>query len=337
MRLGFLNSAPEQHRYSMDIRSTSRVNGVRKAAGKGTRRAKSAAGDHAGHPLDHRDVESMRKPVTRSKPAPARAFAPVRARPRFPVWLIAVLLALVTIVLYWPATGHDFVNFDDNVYVLDNSHVTGGLTWQSIRWAFSSLEAGFWHPLTWLSILADSKFYGLQARGYHLTGVLLHAANTVLLFLALQRMMRATWRSAFVGGLFGLHPLHVESVAWVSERKDVLSGFFWMLSLLMYVRYAQQPRSARPLPADAGRKSIFHPPPAIFYLLSLAFFLCGLMSKPMVATLPLMLILLDWWPLGRMQFNTPGTKTQEYPCAGFGRRSLFWRQPLSAGWLPFTA
>ena len=123
----------------------------------------------------------------------------------------------------------------------ENAHVQSGLNWQSIQWAFSNLEAGFWHPLTWLSILADCQFYGLQAWGHHLTSVLLHAASTGVLFLALQRMTGATWRSAFVAGLFGWHPLHVESVAWAAERKDVLSGFFWMLTLLLYARYAEVP------------------------------------------------------------------------------------------------
>ena len=152
------------------------------------------------------------------------------------------MLALVTIAIYWLATGHDFVEFDDSVYVCQNAHVQSGLNWPSICWAFSNLEAGFWHPLTWLSILADGQCYGLQAWGHHLTSVLLHAASTGLLFLALQRMTGATWRSAFVAGLFGWHPLHVESVAWAAERKDVLSGFFWMLTLLLYARYAEDSR-----------------------------------------------------------------------------------------------
>ena len=164
-------------------------------------------------------------------------------RSRVPVWLMAGLLVLVTIAIYWPVMSHNFVNFDDDLYVCQNAHVRGGLTWQSIQWAFSSLEAGFWHPLTWLSILADCQFYGLKAWGHHLTSVLLHAASTGGLFLALRRMTGATWRSAFVAGLFGWHPLHVESVAWVAERKDVLSGFFWMLTLLLYARYVEETRT----------------------------------------------------------------------------------------------
>ncbi|MEI8042685.1 MAG: hypothetical protein WCL11_14840, partial [Verrucomicrobiota bacterium] len=153
--------------------------------------------------------------------------------------LICVLLGAVTMAVYWPVMGHDFVNFDDDTYVYRNAQVQSGLNWQSIHWALSNLEAGFWHPLTWLSILADCQLYGLHARGHHLTSVLLHTASTVVLFLALRRMTGAAWRSAFVTALFGSHPLHVESVAWAAERKDVLSGLFWMLTLWAYVRYAE--------------------------------------------------------------------------------------------------
>jgi tetratricopeptide (TPR) repeat protein len=247
------------------------------------------------------------------------------ARPGLPVWLIAVLLVLVTMALYWPATGHDFVNCDDPDYVTANPDVQGGLNWPSIQWAFSNLGLGFWHPLTWLSILADCQFYGLRAWGHHLTSVLLHAAGTGMLFLALQRMTRATWRSAFVAGLFGWHPLHVESVAWVSDRKDVLSGFFWMLTLLLYARYVEEtgPRGQElddrakgegpdTLEDRAERGDEPSPPvtrhAARYYTLALVCFVCGLMSKPMVVTLPLMLLLLDWWPLQRLPFNTPRPK-----------------------------
>ncbi|MCY2924826.1 MAG: tetratricopeptide repeat protein [Planctomycetota bacterium] len=226
----------------------------------------------------------------------------------------------MTLAVFWPVTGHDFVNYDDTVYVTANPHVTGGLSWQSIRWAFSNLEAGFWHPLTWLSILADCQFYGLHAWGHHLTSLLLHAAGTVVLFLALQRMTRATWRSALVALLFGLHPLHVESVAWASERKDVLSGLFWMLTLLMYARYAEE-LSARGQEPDnhpantegqdarknrAVRGDGVSPPatrhPSWYYTLALVCFGCGLMSKPIVVTLPFVLLLLDYWPLQRLSF-----------------------------------
>jgi tetratricopeptide (TPR) repeat protein len=269
------------------------------------------------------------------------------ARACVPVRLMAVLLALVTIALYWPATGHDFVNFDDSLYVYQNVHVQSGLNWQSIRWAFTNLEVGFWHPLTWLSILADGQFYGLQAWGHHLTSVLLHAASTGMLFLALQRMTGATWRSAFVAGLFGWHPLHVESVAWASERKDVLSGFFWMLTLLLYVRYAEDRRRKT---EDGRQKAVVRPPSAvlstlrsatedglrrtggpwsIFYLLCLLFFALGLMSKPMVVTLPLVLLLLDWWPLQRLPCETLSPKLKPM-------LSLIWEKvPFLAAALVF--
>ena len=203
---------------------------------------------------------------------------------------VCLVLAAVTVAVFWPVTGHDFVNYDDNLYVTGNPHVTDGLSWQSIRWAFSNLEAGFWHPLTWLSILADCQFYGLRVWGHHLTSVLLHAASTVVLFLALRRLTGATWRSAFVAGLFGLHPLHVESVAWVSERKDVLSGFFWMLTLWAYGCYTQPSKVQ-------GLKS------KVPYGLALVCFVCGLMSKPIVVTLPFVLLLLDYWPLRRWELR----------------------------------
>jgi len=176
----------------------------------------------------------------------------------FQAGVVCALLVVATLAGYWPVVGYDFVTYDDPVYVYENAHVQSGLTAQSVRWAFANLEAGFWHPLTWLSLLVDRACFGLRPGGYHLTSLLLHVANTLLLFLALRRMTGATWRSAVVAALFALHPLHVESVAWVSERKDVLSTFFWMLALLMYARYVepanlqpfqskvQSPKSAEP-------------------------------------------------------------------------------------------
>ena len=134
---------------------------------------------------------------------------------------ICALLFAVVVSVFWPCLHHDFVNLDDNVYVYDNLHVRNGLTRQSILWAFSNLDAGFWHPLTWLSIMLDCQLFGMHPGGHHLTSLLLHAANTILVFLVFQRMTRMVWRSAFVALLFGLHPLHVESVAWAAERKDV--------------------------------------------------------------------------------------------------------------------
>ena len=223
------------------------------------------------------------------------------------MWLLAAVLALVTIVLYWPATGYDFINFDDPDYVAANPHVQAGLTWEGIGWALTSLDIGLWHPLTWISHMLDCQWFGLHPGRHHLTSVLWHAANTVLVLVVLRGMTGALWRSAVVAALFALHPLHVESVAWVSERKDVLSTFFVLLMLWAYHRYAvcrmqnaecgMQP----PTPDPTFHVSRFTILASQFYLLSLCFFALGLMSKPMIVTLPLLLLLLDYWPLGRMQ------------------------------------
>src|ERR1035441_897264 len=154
--------------------------------------------------------------------------------------LICGLLGLATLATFGPVIGHDFVNFDDLGFVTLNPHVTSGLSWANIEWAFRSGSlTGIWHPLTWLSHMLDAQLFGLRPGWHHLTSLLFHATNAVLLFLLLQRMTRAPWRSAAVATLFALHPLHVESVAWVAERKDVLSAFFFMLTLLAYARYAE--------------------------------------------------------------------------------------------------
>jgi hypothetical protein len=179
---------------------------------------------------------------------------------RFPVWLMAALLVLVTIALYWPATGHDFINYDDNDYVLDNTHVTSGLTLENARWAFRSGYASNWHPITWLSHMLDCQVFGLNSWGHHLTNVLLHALNAALVFALLQQMTGATWRSLFVAALFAVHPLRVESVAWVAERKDVLSGCFGLLSLICYARYVQVQSLKSKVQSQEPESSI--PPPA---------------------------------------------------------------------------
>ena len=165
----------------------------------------------------------MRRPATNCEPGPTRAATPVMARPRFPVWLMAALLALVTITVYWPATGFDFTNLDDPAFVISNRHVQGGLNWEGVKWAFRLNEGDYWHPLTWLSLMLDVSFFGPKAGGFHFTNVAFHAANSVLVFLLLRLLTGAFWRSAMVAALFALHPLRVESVAWVTERKDVLS------------------------------------------------------------------------------------------------------------------
>ena len=181
----------------------------------------------------------------------------------------------------------DFVGYDDTVYVTENWHVLQGLTWEQVDWAFANLAAGFWHPLTWLSHMLDAQVYGLHAWGHHLTNLLLHTASTVLLFMLLHRMTGFVWRSAVVAALFAIHPLHVESVAWVAERKDVLSAFFGFVSLWFYISYAQ-------LKTGKKESAIAN------YSLSLMFFACSLASKATLVTLPFLMLALDYWPLKRV-------------------------------------
>ena len=197
--------------------------------------------------------------------------------------LICLVLAVLTVAAFWQLKDSGFVNFDDQLYIYENDYIQSGLNFDSIKLAFSSDLAkysGHWHPLTWLSLMLDHSLFGLNPVGYHLVNLLLHILNTVLLFLILWRMTRVLWPSAFVAALFAIHPLHVESVAWVVERKDVLSTFFWMLTLGAYSYYAEQQTFRR-------------------YAFVLLFFVLGLMSKPMLVTLPFVLLLLDFWPLQR--------------------------------------
>lgn len=197
------------------------------------------------------------------------------------------MLGLGTAALYWPIINHPFILYDDEQYVTGNTHITTGLSWTNFTWAFTSGEAANWHPLTWLSHQLDCSLFGLKAGGHHLINLLFHVVNTLLLFVFLRGATGTVWRSALVAALFAWHPLHIESVAWVSERKDVLSTFFWLLTLMAYVGYAQR-RSTN------SRLSTLN------YFLALSFFACGLMSKPMVVTLPFVLLLLDFWPLKRL-------------------------------------
>jgi protein O-mannosyl-transferase len=195
---------------------------------------------------------------------------------------ICVALALGTLALYWPLTHYDFTNIDDPRFVTQNPHVQAGLTWQGFLWAFKSVYTEAWQPVTWLSHMLDCQIYGLKAGGHHLTNILFHVANTVLLFLCLEKLTGATGRSAFVAALFACHPLHVEPVAWVCERKELLSAFFWLLGTMVYIRYARKP--------GAGT-----------YLVILALYALGLMSKPSIITLPCVFLLLDFWPLNRFK------------------------------------
>jgi tetratricopeptide (TPR) repeat protein len=220
------------------------------------------------------------------------------------VVFICVLLALVTVGVYWPIAKQGFINFDDPDYVSGNPRVQAGLTMESIRWAFTSSYSSNWHPLTWLSHMLDCQLYDLKPAGHHITNLLFHVANSLLLFGLLQRLTGALWRSAFAAALFALHPLHVESVAWVSERKDVLSAFFFMLTVGAYARYAevQSLKSKVQSPGADAPRNTQHA--SGYYVLALFLFALGLMSKPMLVTLPFVLLLLDYWPLGRLQLST---------------------------------
>ena len=207
--------------------------------------------------------------------------------------LICAALALAVAAAYWPVRQCGFVGYDDYDYVVNNDAIQHGLNWRAAAWAFTTTHAGNWHPLTWFSHLVDFQLYGLNAAGHHATSLLFHAANSILLFLLLKRMTGAMRPSAMVAALFALHPMHVESVAWIAERKDVLSAFFWMLSVWAYVRYAEECKMQNDHHVERGKKC------KIFYALALACFAMGLMSKPMVVTLPFILLLLDYWPLAR--------------------------------------
>jgi len=203
----------------------------------------------------------------------------------------AALLGTLATLAYWGTLAHDFVNYDDPEYVVNNPYVARGLTREGWDWAWHSTHGGNWHPLTWLSWQVDAQMGGMSPRAFHRTNALLHAANVILLFVALRSLSGAVWRSAFVAALFGLHPLHVESVAWVSERKDVLSMFFGMAALLAYATYARRRSIAR-------------------YLLVASGLTLSLLSKPMLVTLPCVLLLLDLWPLGRWRHEGEGSKEQ---------------------------
>ena len=185
-------------------------------------------------------------------------------------------------------------------YVSANPHVLAGLGWQGAEWAATAFKGGSWHPLTWLSLMLDAQIFGLRPGGYHLTNLLLHAASTVLLFLLLRRTAGATWRSALVAALFALHPLHVESVAWVAERKDVLSTFFEILALWAYALYAEAKLADLSGVERSSARASKQRDNRIYYSLALVFFVFALMSKPMAVTLPIIMLLMDWWPLRRI-------------------------------------
>jgi Flp pilus assembly protein TadD len=240
--------------------------------------------------------------------------------------LVCLLLSAVTLAVYWQVSGFEFTNFDEFQMVLSNPYVLGGMTLRGFSWALTTSWFEYWHPLTWLSHMLDCELFGANPGWHHLVSLGFHVANTLLLFVVLQRMTEARWRSAMVAALFALHPLHVESVAWIAERKDVLSAFFFFLTLWAYVRYVevQSPKSKVPgLKSEAGNlgaENTAHAAvprsmldvgcwmldvrplsPGFWYWTAVFMFACGLMCKPMVVTLPFVLLLLDYWPLRRMQ------------------------------------
>ena len=227
---------------------------------------------------------------------------------------IGLLLALVTLLVYLPATSYQFINYDDRLYVTENPIVNSGLTWAGVKWAFAGFHVSNWHPLTWLSHMIDCDLFRLNPAGPHLVNILFHAVNTALLFALVFRLTRKPWPAAFVAALFAWHPLHVESVAWIAERKDVLSTFFSLLTLLSYARYVQ----------ENHRSSLWF---------ALLFFALALLSKPMPVTLPLVMLLVDYWPLNRF---SAGKGQSDSPAAPTTRPSIadHWRSIFVEKW-PF--
>jgi Tfp pilus assembly protein PilF len=204
----------------------------------------------------------------------------IKISPRKKIVTVCVVLTLLCIAVFGQTIWFDFIKFDDPAYVTENTRVQSPLTPEGLKWLFLNTEAGYWHPLTWLSFMMDFQFFGLNPGGYHLTNLLLHLLNTLLLFWLFHRMTKEIWLSALIAAFFALHPLHVETVAWISKRKDLLSAFFWILSLCAYVAYTEKPSAKK-------------------YLLAMLFFGLALMSKPMAITLPVVMIILDFWPLRR--------------------------------------
>ncbi len=205
--------------------------------------------------------------------------------------IICILLSALVLAIYWKVQYHEFINYDDGRYITQNKHVKSGLSKENFIWAFTHSHSANWHPITWLSHMLDSHFYGLNPNGHHLTSLGLHIANSLLLFLVLCRMTGEVWKSCFVASLFAFHPINIESVAWTSERKSVLSTLFWLLTTWAYINYVQKQNFAR-------------------YSIVFLFFILGLMSKPMLVTLPFVFLLLDYWPLNRFKIS-PANKASQ--------------------------
>jgi len=262
-----------------------------------------------------------RKTPTARKAEPTARRASWKQNLRRP-GLLCLLLAAMTLAVFLPVARYGYVNYDDSDYVTANAHVQSGLNWENVGWALKSGHASNWHPLTWMSHMLDIQLFGENPGAQHLVSLGFHIADTLLLFLLLRRMTGALWRSVMVAGLFALHPLRVESVAWISERKDVLSAFFFLLTLGAYARYAEGRRQnveCRRQKADGGsqKPALRAPvhgsrftavPGAVWYLLALVCFALGLMSKPMLVTLPFVLLLVDFWPLQRFGSSANGAR-----------------------------
>lgn len=247
----------------------------------------------------------QRKSAPRRFTTPADEAPPSTAKDRWRLIAVSVFLVVAVWLIYGQTLRHEFVNYDDMDYVTKNAQVSRGLTLEGIVWAFTRFHSSNWHPLTWISHMLDSQLYGLNAGGHHLTNVLLHSLNAALLFLLVRQMTGALWGSALVAALFALHPLRVESVAWVSERKDVLSGLFFILTLMAYRRYARAPTRSR-------------------YVAVTILFALGLMSKPMLVSLPLVLLFLDHWPLRRVDLFSFRTSEERKTLWELLREKLPW-------------
>lgn len=217
---------------------------------------------------------------------------------RYRTLLVCVFLAALNLIVYWQVQYYDFIDFDDNIYILENLHIQSGLTSRGIVWSFTTTHTTNWHPLTWLSLMLDFDLYRLNPAGYHWTNLLIHIANALLLFVFLDRTTKEIWKSAFVAILFSIHPLNIESVAWVAERKNVLSTFFWFLTMFVYVVYREGPSLKK-------------------YVLVVLAFALGLMAKPFLVTLPFTLILLDYWPIRRISLELSKKPTGMHPWRDF--------------------
>lgn len=204
--------------------------------------------------------------------------------------ITGLILMVIVLILYWPVRGYDFIALDDHLYVVENPHIQKGITLGSLAWSLTALYAANWHPLTWLSLMADYRLFHFNAGGYHISNLILHMFNTLLLFYILRLTTGAMGRSVVVAALFAVHPLNIESVAWIAERKNLLGALFWFLTILAYVHYTKQMSR-------------------IWYVTMLIFFSLGLMAKPMLVALPVVLLFLDYWPLQRFSFGRAGSRT----------------------------